>query len=106
MFDILKNRNSLIFMGFLFATCASYMTDVYISNVYLTNDLKFSKEKLSFVKVISAPANILCAALSSVASAKRPFTFLWYICMFRIFAHSYSVLVLLGTFPTEPEQHT
>lgn len=77
IYDILQNSNSLIFMGFMFATCASYMIDVYISSVYLTNDLNFSKEKLSFVKIISAPANILCAAVSSYASTKRPFTFLF-----------------------------
>lgn len=99
LFDILRNRNSVIFLGFMFTTCATYMIDQNLSPVYLTNELKFSREKLSFVKVISAPANLICAVFSSHLAAKKPFTFLVYISIFRIFAHSYSVFVLLGTFP-------
>lgn len=56
--------------------------------------------------MISAPANLICVVFSSHLAAKKPFTFLVYVSIFRIFAHSYSIFVLLGTFPNDPALHT
>lgn len=51
--DILQNRNSVIFMGFLFTTCASYMIDLNLSPVYLTNEVSFE---------VQIMINFLCIA--------------------------------------------
>jgi Na+/melibiose symporter-like transporter len=76
LLDIMKNRNTIIFLGFMFVTCASYSIDQNMSPVYLTTDLKFPKESLSGIKIISAPANLICAVLSSYLSSEKPFRFL------------------------------
>ena len=53
------------------------------------------------MKIISAPANIICAFLSSYLSASKPFKFLFQITVVCIVFNSYSIFVLIGTFPKE-----
>lgn len=68
----------------------------------MTDELKFSKESLSFVRVVSAPANIVCAMLSSYLASEKPFKLLYYVTLFCVLIRSYSVLVLVQYFPTDP----
>lgn len=72
-----------------------------ISQVYLTDELKFSKENMSSMQLISAPANILCSVLSGYFSAKKPFTYMFYTSLACICLNSYNVLVLIYRFPRD-----
>lgn len=74
-----------------------------MSSVYLTSELNFSKERLSFINVVSAPANLITTLLGSWLAAEKPFRTLVKITMFQIFANSYSILVLCQAFPPKPE---
>jgi len=67
----------------------------------MTNDLGFSTESLSFVKIISVPANFVVTFLSSFLSRERPFALMVNITLLCIFLSCYSIFVLIGTFPTE-----
>jgi len=55
------------------------------------------------VKVISAPANIICSFLSGYFSQDKPFTFVFQVTLFYALASSYSILVLIRNFPKDPE---
>ena len=103
LFDVLKNRNTLLFMGFLFLTEASYVINQNMSSVYLTSELGFSKERLSFINLALGPCEMITTLLSSYLASERPFHVLYKITMFQIFANSYSLLVLCQTFPPRPE---
>ena len=99
----MKNKNFLIYGVFLFITYSAFSIDGNISSVYLTDELKFSKESLSFVKMISAPANIVCSILSGYMSGEKPFTCMRYITLVMIGMCCYNIFVLLGNFPKKPE---
>jgi len=100
--DIAYNKHTITFVMFLIATCACNSIDSNVSQVYMTNDLKFSRESLSLVKVVSAPANIVCAILSSYLSSAKPFKFFYYTTCWCMFMSCYSIFVLLRTFPSDP----
>ena len=88
-------------MWFLFNVVAN-ATQVYdwsMSEVYLTNDLKFPKENLGIVKVLCTPFNIALAVFSGYVTSKDPFRYLLYIQISLIVISSYQVLVVLYTFP-------
>ena len=80
-------------------TNASYMIDLNITDLYMTDTLHFSKEKLNFVKVIQVPANLFCAVLSSYLVSERPLLSLVNVSLFRIVVHSYAVLGMLSLLP-------
>lgn len=84
-------------------TYAANVIENTMATVYMTNDLKFSREKLSSIKVISVPANFLATFLSSYLSTERPFSLMVNITYLSIFTSSYIVFVMLGTFPTDQE---
>jgi len=65
--------------------------------------MKFSKESLSFIKMVSAPANIVCSIVSSYLSSEKPFTYIFYTTIACICVSSYSILVLCYNFPTDEE---
>jgi len=90
-------------MAFLWTTYAPCTIDQNISDVYLTDELKFSKESLSFVKMISAPANIISSLISSYISSEKPFTYIYYTTLVCIIISLYNVLVLCQFFPKDPE---
>ena len=69
--------------------------------MYLTNELKFPKESISGMMMVSAPANILMSIISGYFSAKSPFKYLYYCSVVCVFVSSYSILVLIRTFPTD-----
>ena len=100
--DILSNENLKIYILFLIITCACYSIDSNVSQVYMTNELKFSRESLSLMKIVSAPANIICAIVSSYLSSERPFRFFFQITIVCMCLSCYSILVLLRNFPTDP----
>lgn len=95
IWDIMSNPNLLKYLIFLFFTCACYSIDGNVTSVYLTNELNFSKESLSLVKIVSAPANIIVAFVSGYFASSKPFTYFFYTSVFCIFSCSYSVLVML-----------
>ena len=77
-----------------------------MSSVYLTSELGFSKERLSFINLALGPCEMLTTILSSYLAAERPFNVLYKITLFQIFAKSYMLLVLCQTFPARPELQT
>ena len=103
IWDIMSNPNLLKYLFFLFFTCACYSIDNNVTSVYLTNELNFSKESLSMVKIVSAPANIIVAFVSGYFASSKPFTFFFYTTILCIFVRSYSVLVMLQNFPKDKE---
>ena len=103
LFDVLKNRNTILFIGFLFLTEASYVINQNMSSVYLTNEKGFSKERLSFINLALGPCEMITTLLSSYLAAERPFHVLFKITIFQIFVNSYSLLVLCQNFPDKPE---
>lgn len=84
---------------------AKASTSVYsqIGTIYLTNDLGYSKENLSLVKVICTPFNIFFAGISGYVSNKDPFTYMYYLMLAMTLLSTYAVIVLLGTMPTDHE---
>lgn len=68
----------------------------------MTNELKFSRESLSLMKIVSAPANIICAIISSYLSSEKPFRFFYQITLVCMSLSCYNVLVLLRNFPKDP----
>ena len=98
----MSNENLKIYILFLITTCACYSIDGNVSQVYMTNELKFSRESLSLMKIVSAPANIICAIVSSYLSSERPFAFFYKITIVCMCLSCYSILVLLRNFPTDP----
>ena len=74
-----------------------------LGTIYLTNDLGYSKENLSLVKVICTPVNIFFAGLSGYVSNKDPFTYMYYLMVATTLVSTYAVIVLLGTMPTDHE---
>lgn len=104
MKDILANRHLLTYLAFLWLTYAACSIDQNIRDVYLTNELKFSKESLSFVKMISAPANIACSIISSYLSSEKPFKYIFYTTIACILVSSYSVLVMCYNFPKDEQE--
>lgn len=76
-FNILKNvavnKNVQVFFGFLILAKASSSVFAQVGTIYLTNDLGYSKENLSLVKVICTPVNIFFAGVSGYLSNQRPF---------------------------------
>lgn len=69
----------------------------------MTNDLGYSKENLSLVKVICTPVNIFFAGISGYVSNKDPFTYMYYLMFAITLVSTYAVLVLLGTMPADHE---
>lgn len=88
-------------MWFIFTVVckAAHAVQKNIVEVYLTNDLGFPVENLSMIKMVCTPINIVLSFLFGYLSADRPFTYQFYGLIGLIIASSYSVLVLLGTFP-------
>ena len=74
-----------------------------VSQVYLTNDLGFPKETLSLVQLVCTPLNIVFAGLSGYLTSGKPFPLQSYNLLIGMLVSSYSVLVLLGTFPPKDE---
>ena len=72
-----------------------------MAQVYLTNDLGFPKETLSMVTLVCTPLNIIFAGLSGYFAAGKPFPIQSFNLLAGIIVSSYSVLVLLGTFPAK-----
>ena len=106
LIDVLKNRNTLIFIGFLFLTKASCVINANMGSVYLTSELGFPKERLSFINVVLGPLEIITTLLSSYFAADRPFAVLWKMTLFQIFINSYMVLYVLQNFPKSTELQT
>ena len=74
-----------------------------IAEVYLTNDLGFPKENLSIIKVICTPLNIMFALVSGYLSSSQPFVYQSYNLIALVCISTYSILVLLATFPSQDE---
>lgn len=74
-----------------------------MSSVYLTSELGFSKERLSFINLALGPCEMITTLLSSYLAAEKPFKVLYKMTIFQIFINSYSLLVLCQTFPPRPE---
>ena len=91
-------------MVFLFGTCAAYSINGNTSSMYLTDELAFSKESLSLVKIVSAPSNIIVSFLSGWFSQKKPFRFLFWITVSMIITNSYAILIMLNYFPKDKEE--
>mmetsp|Transcript_9132 Transcript_9132/g.25671 ORF Transcript_9132/g.25671 Transcript_9132/m.25671 type:complete len:478 (+) Transcript_9132:57-1490(+) len=99
--DILKNRNFIYFMVFLTLTFAANSIENNLSQVYLTSDLKFSKESLVSIKIVSVPLNFVATFISSSLSRERPFAMMTKIVLLNIVASCYAIFAMLGTFPVE-----
>ena len=63
--------------------------------------MKFSKESLSFIKMISAPFNIFTSLVSSYLASENPFTYVFYTTVACILVSSYSILVMCKNFPAD-----
>jgi len=74
--------------------------------IYLTKELNFPKESLSFLSFISAPSSIIVSLLSSYVSKDKPFKVLAYMYLASIFINNYHIFVILRTFPTKVEDQT
>lgn len=105
--DILTKKSLLTYFVFIVLTYSANTINQNISQVYLTDELKFSKESLSSIRIISAPANILASIMSGYLSASKPFTFMYQMSLLCVVVSSYAVLVLIWNYPKDPvEQHT
>jgi len=67
------NRNLQIWALYNFVCKAAGSIASNMTQVYLTNDLKFPKETLAMIKVVGMPLNILFAFVSGYLSSGRPF---------------------------------
>jgi len=77
-----------------------------VGSIYLTKELNFPKESLSFLSFISAPSSIIVSLLSSYVAKDKPFKVLTYMYLASIFINNYHIFVILRTFPTELEKQT
>ena len=84
-----------------FIALAAVSLDDNVSQVYLTNDMGFPKENLTIIKVVCTPLNIAVAFLTGGMAGKNPFKFHFTMLLVMSLLASYSVLVMLGTFPQE-----
>ena len=99
--DIVSNRCLLTYFAFVILTFAPNSINQNLGQVYLTDELKFPKQSMSGIMVLSAPTNILCSILSGYFTAKKPFTYMYYTTVISVLLSSYSVLVLIRTFPRD-----
>lgn len=76
-----------------------------ISEVYLTDELKFSKETMASVNILSSIVSIFVAILSGYLASSKPFTFMYKICLLCVIANSYAVLVFIYNFPRDTAEH-
>ena len=93
----------------MFFVIAKASTSIYgqIGTIYLTNDLGYSKENLSLVKIICTPVNIFLAVISGYLGNNNAFAYTYYLLIALCIVSSYAVLVLIGTMPTDKaEQNT
>jgi len=73
--DIIKNRNIQFYIFVIVMSKAALSIEANVGQVYMTNELGFSRENLSMIQVISAPCEIIFTVLSSYLSSSRPFRF-------------------------------
>ena len=66
--------------------------------------LKFSRESLSFIKIILVPANFIATFISSYLSRDKPFKLMVQVTFIYIATCSYLVFVLIGSFPKDQAQ--
>jgi len=102
--DILSNKNLLTYFAFVIFTAATSSLNGNLAQVYLTDELKFPKESMSGIMILSAPGSILCSIISGYLTAKNPFTYMYYTTFVCVLLSSYSVLVLIRTFPKDLEE--
>lgn len=101
--DVLKNKNIRAFFGFMVVTNAIKSIFGQVGKIYLTNDLGYSKENLSFVDVVCTPLNIVFAVYSGYLSNQSPFRYLYFVIILNCAFSVYAVFGLLGTMPTDPQ---
>jgi predicted MFS family arabinose efflux permease len=70
-----------------------------LSQVYLTDQLKFPVDSISKLMLISGPANIVFSILSGYLTSKSPFRFMFLCTIGCIFISAYQILVLIKNFP-------
>lgn len=100
--DIFTNKNLLIYFVFLLLTVPSFNFDQKVSSLYLTDELKFSREYVSSIKLLSAPLNVVCSMLSGYFAKDTPFRFFYIMTLISMLISSYSILVMIKNFPTDP----
>ena len=101
--DVVQNKNLQLWFIFNVACKAASSINSNVSEVYLTNDLGFPKENFSIIKVVCTPLNIMFAFVSGYLSSSQPFVYQSYNLLALILLSTYSILVLLGTFPAADE---
>eukprot|EP00347_Sterkiella_histriomuscorum_P017778 403348030 len=104
--DLLSNKYILSINMFYLILNAGLAIDGGVSQIYLTNELGFSKENFSLIQLISAPTEILYSLIGGYFNSKSPFKFTLYMSILCLFTSSYTILVLFATFPKEPSTWT
>ena len=102
--DVLKNPNLQLFFVFKCLMAGTMMLNSNLGQVYLTNDLKFPAEKLSLIKVMLAPVEIVLSLVSGYLSSTKPFAFSYKIHILCSLISTYTILILFGFFPKEKEE--
>ena len=100
---MINNRNLQIWFVYNVFCKGAASINNNVSEVYLTNDLGFPKENFSIIKVVCTPINIMFAFLSGYLSSSKPFEYQSYNLLALVLLSTYSILVLLGTFPKADE---
>ena len=59
---------------------------------------------MTSIKLIATPLNLVCSVLSGYFAGGKPFTFFYYITVVSLILASYSILVNIRFFPTDPAE--
>jgi Na+/melibiose symporter-like transporter len=99
--DIVLNKNLLYYFAFVLLTGPSFQFNAKVSQLYLTDELKFSRASVQQIRLLSTPANLICSVLSGYFASARPFTFFYWISVISLVFASYSILINIRYFPTD-----
>ena len=99
--DVLYNQNVRKLLLFVAMSRMSYSIFQQVGEVYLTNDLGYDKARLSSIKVICTPINILLTMQFGFVTKDKAFLNLWKLAICYTVACSYAILVLFNNLPVQ-----
>lgn len=101
MWDLLKKKNFYKFLLYLCVSSTMFQIPMNLSGVYLTKELQFSRESISFIKTLMIPFNLTIPFVTNLISKDRPVSKMVNLSYSAIFMSNYCVFVLLGMFPRD-----
>lgn len=74
---------------------------MYISQVYLTKELKFPRETITTIKTVLIPLSMIAPFFTDYIVKDRPIALVVYVTFIELFVSCYYIFIFLATFPKD-----